>query len=55
MTTIKQEIKRKNLQQEVQQIRRAGQKIGTSKQCARDFLISTGIYSATGQLKPAFR
>ncbi len=55
MTTIKQHMRRKNLRQEVQQIRDAAKKIAASKESARRFLISTGLYTKTGQLKPAFR
>ena len=55
MTIIKQGIKTSNLKQEARQIRRTAQKVAASKESARRFLMSTGIYSANGQLKPAFR
>jgi hypothetical protein len=55
MTTIKQEIKRENIRQEIREFRKAAKKIASSKESARRFLISTGIYSATGRLKAAYR
>jgi hypothetical protein len=55
MTTIKQGIKSSNLKQEVRQIRETAQKAAVSKGSARRFLVSTGVYSSSGQLKPAFR
>jgi hypothetical protein len=55
MTTIKQGIKSSNLKQEVRQIRETAQKAAVSKEAARRFLVSTGVYTAAGQLKPAFR
>ena len=55
MTTIKQGIKTSDLKEEVRQIRETAQKMAVSKESARRFLVSTGVYSANGQLKPAFR
>jgi hypothetical protein len=55
MTTIKPGIKTSNLKQEVRQIRETAKKAATSRESARRFLVSTGVYSASGQLKPAFR
>jgi hypothetical protein len=55
LNTFKQSIKRKSVRQQVQKIHRAAQKIASSKEEARRFLISTGVYSGTGQLKPDFR
>lgn len=55
MSTIKHGITSKSLKREVRQIRETAQKAAASKQSARRFLISTGIYTETGQLKPAFR
>jgi len=52
---VKHPVKRKSIKQEVQQMRRTAQKVAASKESARRFLISTGVYTATGQLKPAFR
>ncbi len=55
MTTIKQDIKPRNLKHEVRQIRVTAQKVAASKASARRFLMSTGIYTSGGQLKPQFR
>jgi hypothetical protein len=55
MTTIKQGIKSETLKQEVRQIRETAQKAAVSKESARRFLVSTGVYSSSGNLKPAFR
>lgn len=55
MTTIKQGIKTQDMKREVREIRATARKIAASKASARRFLISTGIYSSTGQLKPQYR
>jgi hypothetical protein len=55
MIMIKQTKKRKSIQQEIRQIEKAAQKIGASKSSARRFLISTGVYTDAGELKPTFR
>ena len=55
MTTIKQGLKTSNLKDEVRQIQKTAQRMAVSKRSARRFLVSTGVYSANGQLKPAFR
>lgn len=55
MTTIKQGIKSNSLKQEVRQIRETAQKAAVSKDSARRFLVSTGVYNSSGQLKPQFR
>lgn len=55
MTIIKQGIKTQDMKREVREIRKTARKIAASKQAARRFLISTGIYSATGQLNPQYR
>lgn len=55
MTTIKQDIKSSNLKAEARQIRQAAQKAAVSKESARRLLVSTGVYTATGRLKSAFR
>jgi len=55
MTTIKHYITCMNVKQEVRQLRKTAQKVAASKESARRFLISTGAYTATGQLKSAFR
>jgi hypothetical protein len=36
-------------------LRKTARKIAASKQSARRFLISTGMYSADGQIKPEYR
>ena len=55
MTTIKQDIKAKGIKREAREIREAGEKAAASKNSARRFLIATGVYTASGELKPAFR
>ncbi len=55
MTIIKQDIKTQDMKREVRDIRETARKISASKESARRFLVSTGIYSANGQLKPQFR
>ena len=55
MTTIKQGIKLNGLKKEVKQIRETAEKAAVSKISARRFLLSTGVYSASGRLKPQFR
>lgn len=55
MTIIKQGIKTQDMKREVREIRETARKIAASKESARRFLLSTGIYSANGQLKPQFR
>jgi len=55
MTTIKHNGKPQNLKQEVHQIRETAQKVAATKESARRFLVSTGIYTSGGQLKPQFR
>jgi hypothetical protein len=55
MTTIKQGVKFSTLKQEVQQIRETARKVAVSKESARRFLVSTGVYTIDGRLKPAFR
>ena len=55
MTIIKQGINTSDLKREVRQIRETALKAAASKESARRFLVSTGVYSSSGQLKPAFR
>jgi len=55
MTIIKQGINTQDMKREVREIRETARKISASKKSARRFLVSTGIYSANGQLKPQFR
>jgi hypothetical protein len=55
MTTINRNVKTENLKQEIRQIREAAKKAASSKESAIRFLHSTGMHSASGQLKPQFR
>ncbi|HXI70015.1 MAG TPA: hypothetical protein VNN22_06620 [Verrucomicrobiae bacterium] len=55
MTTISHNIKTANLKQEIRQIRVLAKKVASSKESAVRFLKSTGMHSASGQLKPQFR
>jgi hypothetical protein len=55
MTIIKQGIKTQDVKREVRKIRARARKISASKASARRFLISTGIYSASGRLNPQYR
>jgi hypothetical protein len=55
MTTIKPAIKSLDVKKEVQSIRQAAQKAASSKVSARQFLLSTGMYTAQGQIKPQYR
>ena len=55
MTIIKNSGKAQNVKQEVRQMRVAARKVASSKESARLFLVSTGMYTAQGQLKPQFR
>ena len=55
MTTIIQNFKTGNLKEEARQLRRTAKKIGATKESARRFLISTGIYTASGQISSKFR
>ena len=55
MTIIKQGIKTQDVKREVREIRDTARKIAATKAAARRFLISTGMYSASGQIKPQYR
>ena len=55
MTTLKSNVKAQDMKRELRQLRQAARKIAATKESARRFLMSTGIYSANGQLKPQFR
>ena len=55
MTIIKQGIKTQDVKREVREIRDTARKIAATKASARRFLISTGMYSASGQIKPEYR
>ena len=56
MRSIKAEIEEtKQIKREVRQMRATIKKIASSPESARRFLISTGMYTCTGKLKPQFR
>ena len=55
MTIIKQGIKTQDVKREIRGIRATARKIAASKASARRFLISTGMYSTSGQIKPQYR
>jgi len=55
MTTIKQGVKTLDMKREVREIRATARKVAVSKESARRFLASTGMYSANGQIKPEYR
>jgi len=55
MTTINQSIKTRSLKREVREIQATARKIAASKVSARRFLISTGMYSSGGRIKPQYR
>jgi hypothetical protein len=55
MTTIKQPVSTIDIQAEIRGIRETVKKICSSREAARKFLASTGMYTAAGQLKPQFR
>jgi hypothetical protein len=55
MTTIKSPIKALDVKREVHSMRKAAQRAATTKSSARQFLLSTGIYTTQGQIKPQYR
>ena len=55
MTIIKQGIKTQDVKREIRDIRDTARKIAASKDAARRFLVSTGMYSTNGQIKPQYR
>jgi hypothetical protein len=55
MTIIIQSIKTQDIKREVRELRKTARKIAATKQSARRFLTSTGMYSANGQIKPQYR
>ena len=55
MTIIKQGAKTQDIKREVRELQEAARKIAGSKESARRFLVSTGMYSADGQIKPQYR
>jgi hypothetical protein len=55
MTTIRQGINTQDMKREVRELRKTARKVAASRQSALRFLISTGMYSANGQIKPQYR
>jgi hypothetical protein len=52
---IERGAKSHDIKREVQQIRETANKIAASKDSARKFLASTGMYFSSGQIKPQYR
>jgi len=56
MRSIQEEIEMsKQMKRELRQMREAFKEIASSPESARRFLISTGMYTRSGKLKPQFR
>ena len=55
MTNISHKPQSATIKQEVRQLQDAARKIVASQESARKFLVSTGMYKSSGQLKPQFR
>ena len=55
MNIIKHDIKKQDTKREIRGIREAARKIAASKAAAQKFLIGTGMYSASGEIKPQYR
>ena len=55
MNTLKTTNKSLDVKKEVRHIKAAADKVAASKEIARNFLISTGVYTPTGQIKAQFR
>jgi hypothetical protein len=55
MTNVKTNTKPLDVKKEVRHIQAAADKVAESKKDARNFLISTGMYTPTGQIKAQFR
>jgi len=52
---LKSNDKAQDMKRELRQLRQTARKIAATKESARRFLLSTGLYSANGQIKPQFR
>lgn len=48
-------MKALDVKKEVHSMRQAAQRAATTKRSARQFLLSTGIYTTQGRIKPQFR
>ena len=55
MAIIKITIKPREEKREVRDVRVTTRKIAATRQTPVDFLVSTGMYTANGRLKPEFR
>jgi hypothetical protein len=55
MAIIKINIKSREVKTEVRDARVNARKFANGRQTASDFLVSTGMYTANGRLKPQFR
>jgi hypothetical protein len=55
MIIIKQGSDAKDMKREVRELRKTARQITSSKRSALRFLISTGMYSSNGQIKPQYR
>lgn len=55
MTTIYHSTNQVSVKKEVRQIKATADKAAASKESARRFLLSTGVYATDGKLKPRFR
>ena len=55
MTILSQSTKTKAIKKEVRKIRAMARKITASKARSLSYLEATGMYTASGQIKPEFR
>jgi hypothetical protein len=55
MTVIQPGTKAQDMKREAREMRRMARTIASSKQSARRFLVSTGMYCQDGQIKPQYR
>jgi len=55
MTTVYHSTQKISVKKEVRQIQKTAEKVAVSKDSARRFLMSTGVYATNGKLKAQFR
>ncbi len=55
MTNLKYNASTPDMKRELRQLRQTARKIASTKESARRFLMSTGIYSASGRIRSQFR
>jgi len=55
MTTVYHSAQKISVKKEVRQIQKTAEKAAVSKDSARRFLMSTGVYATNGKLKAQFR